>query len=390
MKSVVVMDLQGFSQLATGLALKMERINLNAERVRAITIQAVDKIIKETSVFVMPQLSSYIGGDTWGFVFHTAEDGVKFGCYFLRKFKAAVLNQGICHLKPSIAINVGEPVFKDGKFIDSDSIGAYTLADKGQPFDFYIHPSALLHVKPLEWVNIQLPLNPGGADSSGSSTLDWQNAKLDGLAAIDPNITIPTLILDSDTNYSETAEDAILQIIHQQRQCSESVFAFGGPIPFGSSPYDEYIKETIALIRSNNHIHWTILSYIPKNGSLNSYAWLELCRRMEATHPGNFKFSAFLISGDQLRPFSFQIFDKQIVHIGLRKYSPSSGTPVMSSAIMLRNKTIASRFIDEFVENWRIVGGMDDKHYGELLSSISGVTNEVKKKAHQLVDECLR
>ena len=62
----------------------------------------------------------------------------------------------------------------------------------------------------------------------------------------------------------------------------------------------------------------------------------------------------------------------------------------MSSAIMLRNQSIAKRFTEEFMENFRSVGLMSDQKMSEIVSQLRGVTPDVRRQAIHLVDDLLR
>src|SRR5207253_47390 len=117
--------------------------------------------------------------------------------------------------------------------------------------------------------------------------------------------------------------------------------------------YRAYLRNSIALVQEPAGPSFAILSYIPLNEPESSFTWLELCRRLSIQHHTRFSFRAFAIPEGQLRPFSFQVFDDDSVHLGLRSYSPQKGTPTMSSAVMFRNREIAARFKGEFIENWR-------------------------------------
>ena len=390
MKAIIVIDLQGFKKMADDLSFRMDHIGINSERIRAVTTEIVEQIIKETNTFIAPQRNEYIGGDSWAIVLHNPEDGIKYGCLLLRRFASAVSNQGLFHLKPSIAINIGNPVFKDGKFIDNASVEAYQLADKGYPFTFYIAPSAQDHISQLE----NVPINPPTDIADNKKVLktysiDWQNFRIDGIVLNDSHFEIPCLLLDSDTYYAATDRDAISLLLRYQNSSRETIHIFGGPVPTSTAFYEDYLRQTVQTIFQRHDLHWTIMSYISVDDPLMSYIWLELLRSIKSKIPHRLSFSAFTITKQQLRPFSFFVFDKSIVHVGLRQYSSRSGTPVMSSSIMLNNKVIAERFYTEFMENWRIIGELDDKGFDKVLSSLKGVTEEIKNIAHKKVNEFL-
>jgi hypothetical protein len=56
---------------------------------------------------------------------------------------------------------------------------------------------------------------------------------------------------------------------------------------------------------------------------------------------------------------------------------------------MFRNRQIAQRFRDEFMENWRRIGAISERTMGAFTSSIQGLSNEVKKAALESVEKLL-
>jgi hypothetical protein len=195
-------------------------------------------------------------------------------------------------------------------------------------------------------------------------------------------------LLDSEVIYSRSASEAIDNIVRQQAT-SKAICAFGGPVPLDVPFYQSYMRDTLASLKQSGGPKFSLVSYIPQNEPATSYTWLELCRRLSIRYSDRFSFCAFQIPDGQLRPFSFQIFDQLTVHLGLRSYSMQSGTPTMSSAIMIRNRNIAERFYGEFVENYRQIGMMDDKRHGEILASLSGLTSALKRECMDRVEALL-
>jgi hypothetical protein len=256
------------------------------------------------------------------------------------------------------------------------------------PFHFYIHASARHALPGVSWFKLR-PDDAGALQHLGASIADWQESHPPDLVGYENlNISLPTLLLDSEVIYSRTATEAIANVLRQQ-DTSANVCAFGGPVPLDVPFYRSYVRETIACLKRDNGPKFSILSYIPQNESSTSYAWLELCRRLSIQYSDRFAFSAFSIPEGQLRPFSFQIFDQTTIHLGLRSYSMQSGTPTMSSAIMIRNRNIAERFYGEYVENYRKVGSITEKAVGEIVSSLSGLTISTKRDCMGKVEELL-
>jgi hypothetical protein len=202
----------------------------------------------------------------------------------------------------------------------------------------------------------------------------------------DSVVAIPPLLLDSDVIYSDSAEKAINLILGEQAG-SKEVFVFGGPPSLGETLYLRYVKESIKLIRNGNSpVKFAVMSYLPVNDSLTSTIWLEVCDRLARECPTSFRFGAFTIGDGQLRPFSYQVFDKQQVHIGLRGFNAFRATPTLSSAILLRNPRIAQLFADDFSQSFQAIGHLDtDKHHA--LMRMLGDHDEV---ARQQIERTVR
>jgi hypothetical protein len=385
--SVIIAEIKGFAQLSTDLARAMDEVAVTPERVRASVIEIVTKVGLDASARNKPTHSAHIGGDTWYFQFGDTDTALRFACSFLNKCRQLATEQGLFFLKPSIALAIGEPKLSDGRFLDDESIGAYRLADGGKPFNFYIHPNALAAVTAISWFKLK-QIDPGKTHGD-AAIADWQASITPELSA-EPitRISLPTLLLDSEVIYSRSASEAIDNVIRQQAT-SKAVCAFGGPVPLDVPFYQNYMRETLASLRQTDGPKFSLVSYIPQNEPATSYTWLELCRRLSIRYSDRFAFCAFQIPDGQLRPFSFQIFDQTTVHLGLRSYSMQTGTPTMSSAIMIRNRNIAERFYGEFVENYRQIGMLDDKRHGEILASLHGLTNALKRECMERVERLL-
>lgn len=378
---VVIAEIKGFSKLASDLARGLESVAITPERVRASTIVIVNEIGDLCAQICRPTSSAHIGGDTWFFSFASLDLAARFSCTFLQHCRHQVTEKGLFFLKPSLAMAFGEPKLLNARFLDNESIGAYRLADGGKPFSLLVHENAIASVHSLGWLPMGDAL-PGEGEKPASSLAEWQNATVPGSGKNLPflEVALPNLLLDSEVIYSRTAEEAISNIVRQQ-DTAKTVFAFGGPVPLDVPYYRSYLKETIHALRREGGPAFTVLSYIPHNEAALSYSWIEMCRGLSIEFPQRFVFAAFSIPEGQLRPFSFQIFDQTTVHLGLRSYSPQTGTPTMSSAIMLRNRNIAERFHNEFLENFRKIGLLDDLAYGHIVSALSGLTPQIKREA---------
>ena len=389
MRSVVVIaEIKGFTALSTELARDMDEVAVTPERVRASAISIVNATASECAERNRPTHSVHIGGDTWYFQFAELETALRFGCSFLGHCRRLVAEKGLFFIKPSIALAIGEPKLREGRFLDDESIGAYRLADSGRPFHFYVHANALEAVSTVDWI----ALKPGDLSTPQrpqARLAAWQDSQPHGIVDEETvDVSVPTLLLDSEVIYSRSAQEAVRNIVRQQAT-SESVCAFGGPVPLDIPFYRSYLRESLACLEREDGPKFSVLSYIPQNEPVASYAWLELCRRLSIQHSSRFAFSAFSIPEGQLRPFSFQVFDQTTVHLGLRSYSTQLGTSTMSSAIMFRNRDIAERFHGEYLENFRRIGAMDEKAYGDIVSSLQGLTTSGRSECLSSVNKLL-
>lgn len=386
--AVVIAEIKGFAALSTELARAMDEVAVTPERVRASAIQIINETAAHCATTNPPTHSAHIGGDTWYFQFSTIEAAARFGHGFLHRCRRLVTENGLFFIKPSIALALGEPKLSDGRFLDDESIGAYRLADGGKPFHFYIHPNAIHAAAAVDWFKLKLA-TAGAPQNSEAATALWQTAVLPNPTEnADIEISLPTLLLDSEVIYSRSASEAVMNIVRQQAS-SVTVCAFGGPVALDVPFYKSYLRDTLTALKSDDGPKFSVLSYIPQNEPISSYSWLELCRRLSIRFSDRFVFSAFTIPEGQLRPFSFQVFDQTTVHLGLRSYSMQSGTPTMSSAIMIRNRNIAERFYGEYVENFRKIGILTEKVQGEIVSSLSGLTPHAKRECMKNVEELL-
>ena len=382
------MEIRGFAKIATELAYDMEMIGLSADRVRSAGIYFINEAIKQCQLEYHITKKMHLGGDTWYFTFDDLEEGIRFAITLLNRLLQLVNEKGLFFIKPSLAINIGDPKFDGERFLDDDSINTYRAADSGRPFHLFILEKAIKQAKNITWFKMS-PIED--ADTNLKQLIEWQTAELSSSTKTLETcpISLPSLLLDSEVIYSNSSSEAIANIIRQQER-SNSVFAFGGPVPLDAPVYKNYIRSTISLIKNNEECNWTVLSYLPINETTYTYTWIELCRRLSVMYSDRFAFSAFTIPGGQLRPFSYQIFDDSTVHIGLRSYSPHKGTHIMSAAVMLRNKEIVARFKNEFLENWRQIGTLNDADWGNIYSSLKGLTPDIKKNSLRIVDEMLK
>jgi len=385
--SILMLEFKGFTRMTTQMAYDMESTGITPERIRASGISIVQEVISRAKKVSPPTNSSHIGGDTWAFEFQTLEEAVTFGWMLLRTFLGLATNQAVFFLKPSLALNMGRPKWQDGRFLDDTSIETYQVADKGRPYHFYVLGEAIGPLSDIQWVRFAPP--PKNLSCKAEvRILDWQSMVPPNAPRTEapPDIHLPSLLLDNEVLYANTPAEAVQNIIRQQSR-AHSVISFGGPVPYDIPMYREYLNATFSMLRSGYPCQWTVLSYLPVFEARYSFAWLEICRWLSSNWPQSFAFAAFIIPGDQPRPFSFHIYDDEVIHIGLRSFSPQRGAPTMNSAIMFRNGRIASRFREEFMENWRRIGPLDKEKYERISSQFSCLTQEEKEEILTAVRE---
>lgn len=381
-----MMEFKGFTRMATQMAYDMESAGITPERIRASGIALVQETIDAAKSTAIPGKHAHIGGDTWAFEFRTVEEGILFGWSLLRNFLELATEQAVFFLKPSIALNTGQPKWQNDRFLDDTSIETYHVADKGRPFHFYLLDRAITIATEIDWMKfsteeVELPYK------GDIRVLDWQAmSPPDEIRRETSRVFLPSLLLDNEVLYANTPKEAVQNIIRQQSR-AHSMIIFGGPVPYDIPMYREYLDSTFSMLRSGWQCQWTVISYLPVFEARYSYAWLKICQWLSSTFPHGFAFKAFVIQADQPRPFSFHIYDDEIIHIGLRSFSPQREAPTMNSAIMFRNSRIASRFREEFMENWRRLGSFDPAKYEEFYEQFSCLSSDEKEEIRDAVKE---
>lgn len=383
---ILMMEFKGFTQMATQMAYKMETTGITPERIRASGISIIQEVIESTKTGAAPSKYAHIGGDTWAFEFRRPERAIVFGWSLLRNFLERATEQAVFFLKPSIALNMGQPKWQNDQFLDDTSIETYRLADSGRPFHFYVMGKAVEAARKINWVRfspdpVDLPVR------SETLLLDWQAMSPPGVDTVgSSHVFLPSLLLDNEVLYANTPREAVQNIIRQQSR-AHSIIVFGGPVPYDIPIYREYLHSTFSMLKSGWPCQWTVLSYLPIYEARYSFAWLEICRWLTSAYPRAFAFTGFVIPGDQPRPFSFHIYDDELIHMGLRSFSPQRGAPTMNSAIMFRNGRIASRFKEEFMENWRRIGPFDPGKYEAFDAQFSCLSHKEKEDIKKAVKE---
>lgn len=393
MKTIAVMELKGFTRIADSLAMKMEHIGLTPERVRASIVEILTKIIKKTNDIQRCNQWFYVGGDTWFFVFDDLSEGVRFSSILLGTLFNAISNKGLFYIKPSIAINVGNPQIQNGRFLDGDSILAYRIADKGMPYKLALVNNAVIQSVQYDWIEFSGKEEKIEDKEIGEYTIryiNWQDlttkCKLD---VIMPDFDLPSLLLDGEVLFSENTQDAMYNLISQQKN-SSSVFAFGGAVDIQQQMYMDYVKCIIAQAMYQSDFHISIMNYLPMERPRLCYIWLETCMALSELLKDKSICKLFVLPKESIRPISYHVFDTETVFLGLRSYSIQRGISTMSSSIMLRNRKIALKFENEFVESWREIETLDTKCYSNFRAKLNNIDQETVNVARDLVNELLQ
>jgi hypothetical protein len=387
--AIMVLEFKGFTAMAEGLAKNTEAIGMTSARVRAAGISIVTDVIQKASSGPRPIRDKHIGGDTWVFEFQSLAEGLDFGCSILRLFAALAVDHAVFFLKPCIALGWGNPKWVNDRPIDDLTIAAYTVADKGQPYSFFLIGDSIAISKQFTWLRygaawVDAPVQIPVID------IDWQGSI--PTAALNLTISqvwIPSLLLDSDVMFFESVEGTIAGLIREQEK-GRSSFAFGGPAPFDVEPFRSYISHTVQMLKTRNDFRLTVLACLPLDERRYSFAWLELGRRLAILYPSRMAFAAFTIPPGQTRPIAYHIYDQNCVHIGLRSFVPHRGVHSMTNSIMVRNSKIARSFTTALLDDWKSVGALDEKGYAEISAAFAGISTQEKQEVLRAVDELAR
>ena len=90
------------------------------------------------------------------------------------------------------------------------------------------------------------------------------------------DISLPTLLLESEVIYSRSALEAIGNILRQQ-MTAHTVSAFGGPVPLDVPFYRTYIRDTLACLKETmvqdfQYFHTSPYANKPPNARINRRA----------------------------------------------------------------------------------------------------------------------
>jgi hypothetical protein len=387
-KAIVVMELRGFEAMAVQLAREGDPFGVTSERVRASSVVLMNGILDQAASNNRPDVRFHVGGDTWYFNFEALNSAIKFAVDVTNIALNHALSFGTFFLKPSLGVNIGIPKLDGNRFYDDYSITAYRFADKGKAFSVQIVGGAFEAIKRTKEFPFQEAEHPH-PDYGPYGILEWQKIQASAEnVTVARQVSVPKLLLDSDVQYSDSTDDAVEVMLRYQDRASE-ILSFGGPAQINQPLYRNYVKRTIASIKSDPLKKSTVLSYIPLDEPATSFGWLDLCRRLSYKLPGQFVFAAFPIPQGQLRPFAYHIYDKAIVFVGLRSFSPHRGTATLSAGIVFRAQQVAQRFREELLENFRKIGALDDSKFAALTSAMIGLTPELRRSVLSDVDNLL-
>lgn len=385
MSALFFMEFKGFTALATDLARSTDSIGITPERIRASGISIVQELIAQASLSVSPEKNEHLGGDTWALVFRTLEGSLLFACALLRGFQNVASRKAVFFLKPSIAIGVGEPKWKNGRPLDDTSITTYRVADKGTPYDLVLVGEAIPLSLQYQWVKhgentsvsgVELPLR----------RVDWLKSTHPGIVeTIDIPVSIPPLLLDSEVIFSSSWRDA-LGMLSSQETSARQVLAFGGPAAYDVPEYAAYLRGAVYRLKTRSDLMLSTLTYIAESEARYGYVWLELARRLQIEYPNRFAPAAFFLPKTQLRPLSYHVYDGEVVHFLLRSFVPQRGVEALSASFLFRNPSIGERFRAEFSQSWQRVGLLDDSSFTRLIE-VCRLTAAEKKDAMSVVDE---
>lgn len=384
MQAIAVLELKGFTQISDSLALKMDEVGLTTERVRISTIDLVRNLIAKLKETFSTNEDHYIGGDTLFITFDDIDVAIEFSIFLMKGCLDLVNNKGLYYLKPAVCVGYGELKTQDARFFDNTSIKTYRIADKGYPFTLWAAGAEVVnYVKQSSKYIIKEAVDEELVE------LRWKDYDASEELFLLPEINIPTLLLENEIIFSNSPEDAVSKIIKYQNN-SKSIYAFGGPIPSDIAYYNNYLKDTISLVKSDKTKSWNIISYLDLKDKKSCYYWLELARRLSILNPENYNFTAYIIPENVLIPFSYQIYDEELVHLGLRSYSLKLNRATMNASIIFKSKRIAERYTNEFTESYRKLGKFNDTDFTNLITELGVIESTIRKEGLELVEQLMQ
>ena len=138
MKAVLVLELRGLTQQAEVLAQELEHVSMNAQRIRAATIDVTKGAIARVSAEQHPEASGEQGTDTFFWTFPDVDSAAVFGSLLIADLWDKASRQGLYYVKPSLGLGWCEPQMSDSHLLDDGSLETYRVADGGRAFTLYL------------------------------------------------------------------------------------------------------------------------------------------------------------------------------------------------------------------------------------------------------------
>jgi hypothetical protein len=379
MKGIVIIELKGFTEIASSLVYRMEKIELKDTQIKLKYRNIIDSIIFSSTSHFNSIETKKIGGDTWVVVYANLEIAIKSAAHILQITYNQVVQTGLYYLKPVVSVGEADPVFEGERFIDRETTSVYRVADAGNPFSLYIINPGRKQENLLELtVNDKLfELN----EQIRIKELDWRKYIFgENELGFKSTFYLSSLLHENDMAFFESSSESFEKFIELQNQ-SKFIYAYGGPIRFNNSVYDRYAESIFKLFNTKD-CKCYVLTYIdPKNNSLNSYYWLRLCQIFIRDYGGKFIFSFYEVDTSKVKPLAYHIYDHEYIQLILRNYNPGENDVIMNSSILMRNKMLAGKYVNEFLENFRKVQNETPGSIDAYLSDIN-----VTQKNKDIVD----
>lgn len=389
--TMLVMELKGFSALASELSRRMEYLGITPERVRQSGRHLIDEAIRaaEKESKSLPIERKDIGGDTWYFTFDGCLAALRFGAALMSRVFDVATTHGVYYLKPSLALNVGSPRVSGDRFLDDASIAAYKVADSGEPFLFQVLPAANKPVRSalatLGWTERLNTNTPGLYD-----WIDWRSTRENEESSTGTSlIHLTSLLMDNDVVFFRSTEQVIEQMITLQAR-AKRMFIYGGAPPTmggAGKSYAKYIR-TLQGVFERAEVRCVVHNYYYPQ-SADGAVWLALFREFVEMFPTTLAYSAITLAERTPKPLSFHVYDDTTM-LMLRRYDPIRGRPALSSSMMLRNEEVARRFEEDCTEGIRAIGGPFDRAAFDRFEESLRLSESERNHARRYVRKVIR
>lgn len=378
-KGIIIIELKGFSEIATSLLYRMEKIKLKETQIRLKYRNIICDIINKSAGLHNYIEIKEIGGDTWYITYKNMRTALESAYYIMHLAYQEVIKTGLFYIKPVIAVGEASPVFEGARFVDNDSINIYRIADFGDPFSLYVYNYTT--IKDINIVNE--PLNSKLIDLKQRiefQEIDWKSKSYtDEQLTLSSSFYLSSLLPENDIAYFQTIEESYARFIELQNE-SKNIHIYGGCVKYKDEISDEYVKSIFELFQNKQSKSHVICYIDPKYSKINSYYWLRISQILSETFPDRYIFSFYEIDMKKVKPLSYHIYNEEYVLINLRDYSPQINKTTLNSSVLIRNQVLAKRFIVEFLENFRNIrySGNVNAKINKYIQSIK--ISEKKKK----------